>query len=42
MLSSPQIIHWIDELVEKRITALPDSTATFDLQIMDTQEALKK
>lgn len=41
MLSSPQIIHWIDELVEKRITALPDSTATFDLQIMDTQEALK-
>lgn len=41
MLSSPQIIHWIDALVEKKVTPLPDSTRSFDLQIMDTPEKLK-
>ncbi len=40
MKSSPQIIQWIDDIVEKRNT---DSRidSIFELQIMETHDALK-
>ena len=41
MRSSPQIIQWIDDIVEKRVTPIPESTASFELQIMETHDALK-
>lgn len=41
MKSSPQIIQWIDDIVEKRVTPIPESTASFELQIMETHDALK-
>lgn len=41
MKSSPQIIQWIDNIVEKRVTPIPESTASFELQIMETHDALK-